>query len=250
MSAESAQDNGAPPPTGYQTGVWFVRRHGTAVAAVLVALILVVVVPLGLASMVPGPERGAPPGSGDSNRVLPIEGSDGYPVQATTPASSLTGEPTAQSPTPRRTPSTSLPPSPTVAFAPVTFEAEAATNTLGGSAWIAPYPAASGGRIVRNLGDWGTDKGAGWLRFNNVSVPADGAYTLTFYNVHIDGSSPRSVVVAVSNGATSTVSVAGSSSCCAAHSIMVNLRKGANAITFGNPSNYAPSIDKIVISRS
>jgi len=37
------------------------------------------------------------------------------------------------------------------------------------------------------------------------------------------------------------------SACCASKTIIVTLRKGSNAITFGNPDGHAPSLDKIII---
>jgi hypothetical protein len=244
-------------PGGMPAVVRFIRHRGALVGAVVAGLTLLVVVPLGLASLVPRPDPGGVPG-GEVAHPLPNPGSDATsPASFSTSGSGLSGpglsgsglSGPAASTVPRRTTSSSpVPTSPAAVFAPVTIEAEAPTNVTGGSAWVAAYPGASGGKIVRNLGDWNTAQGPGWLRFNGVTVPADGTYTVTLYNVHIDNSSPRTAVVTVSTGVSVTVSLRGSSACCAASAIKVGLRKGVNTITVGNPADHAPSIDRIVIS--
>ena len=143
-------------------------------------------------------------------------------------------------------------PSPTVAtrpaLAPVTYEAEAAGNTVTGSAHAGPYPGASGGRLVRTIGNWGSPQGNGTLRFNGVVVPAAGLYDLTFYFVHPNNEPTRSVVVTVSGFGPVVVTASGSAACCGSQTVRVMLNSGANSITFGNPSGHAPSIDRIVLS--
>jgi hypothetical protein len=110
------------------------------------------------------------------------------------------------------------------------------------------YPGASGGRIVRNIGDWSGSRTAGWLRFNGVAAPVTGTYLLTFFSVHLDGEAVRTAVVTVSDSPPVTVSVSGGATCCTATGLRVTLRQGVNTVTFTNPTGHAPSIDKIVIS--
>jgi hypothetical protein len=117
---------------------------------------------------------------------------------------------------------------------------------LAGSARTAGYDGASGGRIVRNIGHWGDDPD-GTLRFEGVTVPADGAYTLRFFHVNLNDEPTRTAVITVSGGASVVATVRGGGTCCASSVVTVTLKKGANQITFGNPNGHAPSIDKIVI---
>jgi hypothetical protein len=130
----------------------------------------------------------------------------------------------------------------------VTFEAEAYANTIGGSAWVQRYPGASGGVIVRNIGDWGDRSGDGWLRVNNVRVPAAGTYALTLFSVHLDDEPARTVAITVSGAASIVIQVSGSATCCTATTVRVAFKAGANTVMFTNPNGHAPSIDRIVIS--
>jgi hypothetical protein len=54
-------------------------------------------------------------------------------------------------------------------FAPVTFEGENGTLTGSAGIWDG-YPNASGGRIVRNLGNWGGTPGT--LTITGVNIPS------------------------------------------------------------------------------
>ncbi|WP_327003538.1 hypothetical protein OHA72_52145 [Dactylosporangium sp. NBC_01737] len=148
------------------------------------------------------------------------------------------------SPAVTATPRSSPPPT----YGPVTFEAEAAGNTLGGSAWVDRYPGASGGSIVRNIGDWGSRDGDGSLRFENVNVPAAGTYTLRLFHVNIDNERTRTAVVTVAGRDPQPVTLNGSATCCTGSTLKVQLRKGGNAITVSNPDGHAPSVDRIVLS--
>jgi len=158
------------------------------------------------------------------------------------PASTATTGPTRS----RAEPTRSGPPTKSSApFTPVAYEAEAATNTVSGSAHVSTYPGASGGKIVRNIGAWGG--AAGVLRFGSVTVPADGTYTLAFFYVHLDDQPSRTAVITVAGQDPISVPVTGGSICCVTKVITVVLTKGANVVTFTNPGGQAPSIDKIVI---
>jgi hypothetical protein len=188
--------------------------------------------------------RGEPaagvPSPGPSPSVSPPDAGSGA-----TPSASATG---SASPSPRTTtPAPSRSPQPT-RFGPVTFEAEASGNTIGGSAWVASYPGASGGAIVRNIGDWDTRQGDGFLRFENVTVPVAGTYTLKLFHVNIDNERTRTAVITVSGGDPQSVTTAGGSTCCAATSVRVELRKGRNTVTIANKDGHAPSVDRIVLS--
>jgi hypothetical protein len=148
-----------------------------------------------------------------------------------------------------RPPSSAPSPAPAVVrYGPVTFEAEAGGNALGGSAWVASYPGASGGRIVRNLGDWNAREGAGTLRFEDITVPVAGLYTLRIFHVNLDNERTRTIVVTVSGAEPRSFAIDGSSTCCTVFTLQVPLRKGRNAITLGNPAGHAPSVDRVVLS--
>jgi hypothetical protein len=129
----------------------------------------------------------------------------------------------------------------------VTYEAEATGNTLAGSASVSAYDGASGGQLVRAIGNWGGTKGPGALRFNNVEVARGGPYVLTFYFVNIKASATRTVVVTASGSQSNLVTVVSDSACCSAQPMVVFLSKGKNSITFSNTGGEAPAIDKITI---
>ncbi|MBM9509910.1 fibronectin type III domain-containing protein [Actinacidiphila acididurans] len=125
---------------------------------------------------------------------------------------------------------------------PVSYEAEAPGNTLGGNAGISDCGECSGGKKVGNLGSGGS------VAINNVTVPKDGTYLMKLD--YTDGSSGRTMVV--TTGATSfQVPLPGSNdnNWGTPHSITVpvTLKAGANSITFGNPSDYASDVDRITL---
>jgi hypothetical protein len=133
-------------------------------------------------------------------------------------------------------------------FAPVTFEAENGTRTGSAGIWDG-YPNASGGRIVRNIGNWGGTPGT--LTISGVNIPSTGRYTITIYYVHIDGEINRSATVTVSGNPALNVGFVGSSTCCQTK-VLANLTIGAgvHTILFANSTGHAPSIDRVVVSRS
>lgn len=143
----------------------------------------------------------------------------------------------------------SVAPADPTAGLPVAYEAESPANTLAGAAEIIPYPGASGGKIVRTLGDWGSKKGDGALRFNNVFVPEAGVYVLTFYYTHPNAEPTRSVLITASGHGSNAVTVTGTAVCCTPQAVRITLNKGANGITFSNPNGSAPALDRIVISQ-
>jgi hypothetical protein len=122
------------------------------------------------------------------------------------------------------------------------FEAESAVNTLTGDTHVKTADRASGGLSIGAIGG-GV---ANTLRFNAVTVPATGTYTLTvFYlsgedrglTIAAGGRAPVSVVVA-STGSFDTVG---------SLTLRVVLAGGRNSIVFGNPDQRAPDIDRIAV---
>ncbi|MEN3306014.1 MAG: hypothetical protein V7603_2216 [Micromonosporaceae bacterium] len=211
------------------------RRRGWGGRALLpvAALVLLVVVAAGL---VLGP-RG---GQGHRAAAAPAAGTTAPAGRGAAPQSSGTApaaSPADPGPSPARR-----------ATASVTYEAEAASNTLSGSAFVTGYPGASGGRIVKNIGAWGNPAAPGSLRFDAVSAPAAGAYLLTFSYVHVSGDATRTVVITVSGSDPVTVTVTAGSACCSGQTLTVRLAAGMNTITFTNPKGHAPAMDRIEIS--
>jgi hypothetical protein len=216
-------------------------RRRMAVAAVLAGAALAVAVPLAL---VRPRSLAGPPVFVTQSRTDQVSADGVVPSAAGTTAASPTR---IRRGTPSPSQSVRASSAGSAGFAAVTYEAEAGANTVGGSARVATYDRASGGRIVRNIGNWGDPRNAGTLRFRNVTAPTDGTYSLTFFFVFLDGEASRTAVITVIGADPISVTVAGGSACCASRAFVVVLRKGANEITFGNPAGHAPSIDKIVI---
>ncbi len=206
---------------------------GVATALSLLSILLVSALLTGT-----GPDHRAVPPATTPSSAADTSAPDPAPPSPTTPSSP-----------PRPAPSTTAPrTSPPPRFGPVTFEAEAAGNALGGSAWVDRYPGASGGAIVRNIGDWNSRDGDGVLRFERITVPVAGTYTLRLYHVNIDNERTRTAVITVAGRDPQRVTLTGSSTCCTASTLKVQLRKDGNTITVSNPDGHAPSIDRIVLS--
>jgi hypothetical protein len=157
------------------------------------------------------------------------------PSAVTDPPGFPSSIPTADSPTPPSSPR----PAPVVRT--VSYEAEAAVNTLTGDARIRPAEAASGHQIIGDIDGEGST-----LRFNQVVVPADGAYTVTIYYLSIDD---RGLAITVNAAATLAVEVPGTGDLETVGSLTLRLRlrRGANTIEFSNSAARAPDIDRIVV---
>ncbi|MET8787755.1 fibronectin type III domain-containing protein [Streptomyces sp. NPDC004589] len=125
---------------------------------------------------------------------------------------------------------------------PVPYEAEAATNTLGGNASLAECARCSGGKKVGNLGYSGS------VAINNVSAPEDGTYLMKID--YTDGSSGRTVVV-TTGGTSFQVPLPGSNDNNWGRprsiTVPVHLKAGANTITFGNADDYASDVDRVTL---
>jgi hypothetical protein len=237
-------------------------RRWVPVALILAGLAAVVLIPLTMASLL-GVNDAAGPAVTDpvavpsdleppAPPVLASESSTSVPTTTAAPSATTGAAPprTTRRPRPTTTTRPPNPPPPPPSFAPLTIEAEDSSVTRNGSAIVWNYNDASAGRIVGRIGDWNQPQGPGSIRFNSVSIPTNGTYTLLIHYVHPDNERNRSAVVAVSGIAPITTSFVGSSDCCDVKSLTVTLTAGTHTITISNQNDHAPSVDKIVISRS
>ncbi len=124
---------------------------------------------------------------------------------------------------------------------PVTIQAEASGNTLGGTAKVATCATCSGGAKVRFVGN-----GAA----NTVTIPvtesAAGSHQLT---VTGEVSGTRSFQVTVNGGTSVTVSLTGTSfTTPVSATVTLTLPAGSDSIVFGNATAYAPDLDAITIN--
>jgi len=216
-------------------------------AVVLVGLGAVVAIPLAL---VAGRDRPEPAAAAETTRSPgsptaddPTPGATLVPATGALPAAKPT-----TTPAPRPPGSTTTTTKTTAAAFAVTLEAEGPGTVLSGSARTDTYDGASGGRIVRNIGQW--DSNPGSVVFS-VTLPSAGSYVITMWYVHIDGERNRSATITVSGAAPVTRSFTGSSTCCESASLApISLTAGAHTVTIANPTGHAPSIDKIAIARA
>jgi alpha-galactosidase len=127
--------------------------------------------------------------------------------------------------------------------AATSFEAEAATNTIGGQARISSCTACSGGQKIGFIGKSGT------LTFNGINAPSGGDYSVAI--AYLNGPPSRQAIVTV-NGAdpqTLTFAVTTDFNTLGVMVISVHLTAGANTIEFANPSANAPDIDRILVAQ-
>ncbi|MFT4028558.1 MAG: glycoside hydrolase family 97 catalytic domain-containing protein [Protaetiibacter sp.] len=131
------------------------------------------------------------------------------------------------------------------------LEAEAGGNVRTGSAAVYSCPGCSGGSKVGYLGNGAT------VQFSDVQAPAAGDYVLRVGYLAED---PRSFTVSVNGGAPQEVSPPRSGlgndgnpsgwDIVRDVDVPVTLAAGANTVTIGNASAYAPDIDRIIVLRS
>ncbi|HEX3788020.1 MAG TPA: fibronectin type III domain-containing protein [Pseudonocardiaceae bacterium] len=125
---------------------------------------------------------------------------------------------------------------------PVTYEAEASTNTVAGGAAVAGCSGCSGGAKVGDLG------GTGTLTIPNVTAPATGTYLMTV--AYVDGDSSRTAILTV-DGTPIELPLAGTNDnnwdTAQSVTIPVRLTSGTNTVEFGNPTDYVSDIDKITV---
>jgi alpha-galactosidase len=128
--------------------------------------------------------------------------------------------------------------------APTTFSQsyEAESAVLNGAATVSPCAACSDGAKVSYIGASTTTNS---VTFNNVRVEHDGTYRM---EVDAMSQGPRALIYTV-NGTPATLNMGGGSfNLPQAMTVPVTLKAGLNLITFSNPSQYAPDLDRIVIS--
>jgi hypothetical protein len=125
----------------------------------------------------------------------------------------------------------------------VTYEAEAAGNTLSGTAVVASCVNCSGGSEVNFVGN-----GAA-LTFNGVNAAAAGVNLATVAYVNGD-TAVRTATLQVNGQVPTTVSFpsTGSWSTPGTVSLLLSLAKGStNTITFSNASGWTPNFDAVAI---
>jgi hypothetical protein len=216
-------------------------RFWLAIAVVLVGVGGAVAIPLYLTrSSAPSP--GAIPG------LTGVHITADGPRETTTTSAAVTPSRTPSPvPTTKPAPVVPRPTTATPSFAPRTIEAE--SGELGGSAWVRTEPGASGGRVVRNLGDWDWARGPGTLQLTNVVFPFTGRYVMTLSFLHPDGEATRTAQVTVSGVAPVTVTFRGTDTCCQTQAVSLTVPAGTRTITIANPTGHAPTLDKVVLSR-
>lgn len=124
----------------------------------------------------------------------------------------------------------------------VSYEAEAAGNTMSGSTRSSNCGGCSGGQKAGFIGDGP----ANWVRMNGITAFAPGEHRLTIYAA-VSGT--RSIFVSVNDGPGVEVPVTGSSFATpVAVTIPVTLAGGNNTIRFFNDTAYAPDLDRVVLT--
>jgi len=239
-----------PPPEETEEPVPPRRPHlvgllaaGTAVVVAIIALVRLTA-PNSLdwsARWWPGPaapsdrvatgEPSVPPGATPPGIV-------GHSGPASTPHPATPGPPAATTATLAAdlspSPSANPPPPPQV----LSLEAESAQRAGGATSWA--VTAASGGRIVGFIGNSGT------VRFT-VAVPAAGSYPVTVFYL---AGERRDFVISVNGVAQKTLSCSstGGWTTVGPADVTLVLAAGANTIQFGNPTRWAPDLDRIAVT--
>ncbi|GGG78954.1 CBM35 domain-containing protein [Paenibacillus radicis (ex Gao et al. 2016)] len=124
------------------------------------------------------------------------------------------------------------------------YEAEASVNVLTGNAAISGCSAAtgcSGGRKVGNL--WGGST----LQFRDIMAEKAGVYKLSVYYISGD---PRPVSIAVNDGVSENYALPKTENwdTLGVFTLEIELKAGANTITFNDDGGWSPDIDKLEIA--
>jgi hypothetical protein len=239
------------------------RRTWVVLVAVLIGLGAVAAVPFVLSSQPKAPLAAPPDGSptaldelppgfvpdpsfAQSTAPLAVGGSatpapSQSPSQSPSPSQGQAANPTTES----TTGSVDAPP-----FEPLTIEAETGTTTGIAHIWEG-YPNASGGNMVRNLGNWDHPSGPGTLTLNEIVFPNDAEYTFTIYFAHPNDEDDRSALVTVLglDGVWVNFTAVGPD-CCYVTAVTIAVSAGTRSITFSNETGHSPSIDVVVITRA
>jgi hypothetical protein len=136
------------------------------------------------------------------------------------------------------------------------YQAEASGNTLSGTAVVSNNSASSGGKYVGYVGAGA----ANTLQFNNVTAPAAGRYRMvvTYANGELGAGASnynsnivdRYADISVNGGTTKKVYFRNTLGWSNFRTTVVDvdLVAGANTVTFGNSTGYAPDLDMIQIA--
>ncbi|CAM3530752.1 carbohydrate-binding protein [Paenibacillus lupini] len=124
------------------------------------------------------------------------------------------------------------------------YEAESSINVLTGNASVSGCSAAtdcSGGKKVGNL--WGGST----LQFRDVMAEKAGVYTLSISYISGD---PRPVSIAVNDGALENYALPKTENwdTLGVFKLEIELKAGANTITFNDDGGWSPDIDKLEIA--
>jgi hypothetical protein len=157
--------------------------------------------------------------------------------------------PTADPPSPTPPPTSPPAPPPTTKppvappLAPVSFEAESSSNTLRGETSIRAVRRASGGQVIDYIGG----APANSLRFNRIAVPADGVFTVV---IHYISAGDRNATLRINSGRSVSLKFPATNDWETVRSLTVRIRldKGLNSLEFSNQVDYAPDLDRIVVS--
>jgi alpha-galactosidase len=126
--------------------------------------------------------------------------------------------------------------------APTTTAYEAEVATLGGSVTGVFSNYSSGLAKAGNIGGGA----ANTVTFASVPVPADGTYQL---EIDYQTSGPRSFFMSVNGATAQELDLNGDTFNDPTPVVIpVNLHAGVNTIEFGNPTGYAPDLDRIVVA--
>ncbi|MEU5549827.1 MULTISPECIES: hypothetical protein [unclassified Micromonospora] len=178
-----------------------------------------------------GPERTPSPGA-PSGTPRPGGGGHAFPVPEEEPSRTPTSAPTSRNPGPTASASAT---GGTERFRPLTVQAEAPGNTLGGGAQIATCSACDGGARVRYLGNLTVF----------FDVPTAGRRTVT---VHYTVDGPRELRVAVNDASQHTFAVTGTA-WDSPRSVQFDATVPAGRVAVRLWSDKsAPDIDKVTIS--
>ena len=121
-------------------------------------------------------------------------------------------------------------------------EYEAEVATLGGSVTAGFSNYSSGLAKAGNIGAGP----ANTVTFSNVTVPSDGAYQL---EIDYLTSGLRSFFLTVNDGAPQELDLNGSTFDEPTSTVLtVQLHAGTNVLTLGNPTGFAPDLDRIVVA--
>ena len=124
------------------------------------------------------------------------------------------------------------------------YEAEDEANELTGSAAVVTNQFVSG---MKRVGGIGMGRGNA-LTFTGVTAPEDGVYELRLY---YSTGVPRRICISVNGGeAVRTGELNCGVNALSAASFYVELKAGANTVTFFNPEAEAPDVDRIAISKA